>query len=599
MKTTIDDLKKELEMLPKGSLTKKHINGKTYYYLQWKENGKSKSKYIKEDEIDEIKSVIAHRNNIKKQIAVLKKEKISHLSDVNYMMNVTVSTNLKKLVNSSVYPERRNCYSSIEKFLYGKTTPRICSIYGLRRTGKTTLLHQLIYNMSKDAFDHSAYIKAKKGQTMNMLDKDLQTLADQGYKYIFIDEITFLEDFVDTASILSDIYAAMGLKIVISGTDSLGLWLANNEELYDRAYMVHTTWIPFNEHARLLNTTDIDDYISYGGTLRVGESDFDDPELIGEEASFRDDESTRKYIDTAICKNIQHSLRCYENGSRFMHLEELYNEGELTNAINRIIESMNHRFLLSVLIKDFKSNDLSLAQKNLLRERDLNLRTDILERIDKKVVTDKLKSILDIFNQNLAKIKVTEIHVREIKDYLKALDLIESCPIRYYDSNQDEGENILIMQPGMRYCQAKALVFALMKDKEFAELNENEKKYVTDKILDEVKGRMMEEIVLIETKKLLPKRYEVFKYQFLGGEFDMVIYDTLENKCSIFEIKHSTEMIKDQCKHLLNDKVCSEMESRIAPITDKHVIYRGNNIDSAWGIGYINVTDYLKSLTEV
>lgn len=90
------------------------------------------------------------------------------------------------------------------------------------------------------------------------------------------------------------------MKIVLSGTDSLGFWLAKNQELYDRAYSIHTTFIPFREYSRLLKKDDIDEYIRYGGTLRAGETDFDDEELLAEESAFRSDESTRRYIDTAI-----------------------------------------------------------------------------------------------------------------------------------------------------------------------------------------------------------------------------------------------------------------------------------------------------------
>ena len=83
--------------------------------------------------------------------------------------------------------------------------------------------------------------------------------------------------------------------------------------------------------------------------------------MNAQDASFRDDESTRRYIDTAICKNIQHSLACYESGGHFRHLYSLYEAGELTSAINRIIEDMNHRFLISVLTDDFLSHDLRLT----------------------------------------------------------------------------------------------------------------------------------------------------------------------------------------------------------------------------------------------
>ena len=60
----------------------------------------------------------------------------------------------------------------------------------------------------------------------------------------------------------------------------------------------------------MLGIDSIDEYIRYGGTLRAGELDFDDEDIKVEDASFRDDESTRRYIDTAICKNILHSLSC-------------------------------------------------------------------------------------------------------------------------------------------------------------------------------------------------------------------------------------------------------------------------------------------------
>lgn len=193
---------------------------------------------------------------------------------------------------------------------------------------------------------------------MAAINRDLEKLQELGYKNVFIDEVTLMEDFIDSAALFSDIYAAQGMKIVLSGTDSLGFWFALHQELYDRAVTIHTTFIPFREHSRLLGIHSIDEYIRYGGTLRAGELDFDNEDVNAEDASFRDDESTRRYIDTAICKNIQHSLSCCQDGGYFRHLQSLYDAGELTGAINRIIEDMNHRFLIRTLILKFKSHDL-------------------------------------------------------------------------------------------------------------------------------------------------------------------------------------------------------------------------------------------------
>ena len=66
----------------------------------------------------------------------------------------------------------------------------------------------------------------------------------------------------------------------------------------------------------------------------------------------------------------------------------------------------------------------------------------------------------------------------------------------------------------MRCCQAQALVHSLAKDELFASLSEQEKTMISERILEEVRGRMMEEIVLLETFKSTKKNKRVFKLTF-------------------------------------------------------------------------------------
>ena len=47
---------------------------------------------------------------------------------------------------------------------------------------------------------------------MSRLTKDLKALFELGYRYVFIDEITLLSDFIDTAAVLSDVFSMMGMK---------------------------------------------------------------------------------------------------------------------------------------------------------------------------------------------------------------------------------------------------------------------------------------------------------------------------------------------------------------------------------------------------
>ena len=487
----------------------------------------------------------------------------------------------------------------LEDYLYSGESDRVCLVFGLRRTGKTTMLRQAIARMNKEDLSRTTYIKARRSDTMAMMNRDLKKLFDAGFRYVFIDEVTLMRDFIDSAALFSDVFAAMGMKIVLSGTDSLGFWLAMDQELYDRAKPIHTTFIPYREYSRLLGIDSIDEYIRYGGTLRAGELAFDDEDVNAQEASFRDDESTRRYIDTAICKNIQHSLACYEAGGHFRHLYALYEAGELTSAINPIIEDMNHRFLLSVLTDDFQSHDLRLTASNLRKERDPEKRTEILDHIDTESVTQRLMELLDIRNKEEQSIGITDTHIQEIKEYLSALELIVNCPIETADPGARSVEHILFTQPGMRYCQAQALVHSLMKDETFSVSSEFEKTQTAGRILEEVRGRMLEDIVLLETMKAADRGHRVFKLQFAAGEFDMVIYHEKENCCEIFEIKHSDKQVPAQYRHLADQEKCDKTERRFGPIRGRYVLYRGEDAALENGVQYRNVERYLNDLPEM
>ena len=487
----------------------------------------------------------------------------------------------------------------LEDYLYSGESDRVCLVFGLRRTGKTTMLRQAIARMNKEDLSRTTYIKARRSDTMAMMNRDLKKLFDAGFRYVFIDEVTLMRDFIDSAALFSDVFAAMGMKIILSGTDSLGFWLAMDQELYDRAKPIHTTFIPYREYSRLLGIDSIDEYIRYGGTLRAGELAFDDEDVNAQDASFRDDESTRRYIDTAICKNIQHSLACYEAGGHFRHLYSLYEAGELTSAINRIIEDMNHRFLLSVLTDDFQSHDLRLTASNLRKERDPEKRTEILDHIDTESVTQRLMELLDIRNKEEQSIGITDTHIQEIKEYLSALELIVNCPIETADPGARSVEHILFTQPGMRYCQAQALVHSLMKDETFSVSSEFEKTQTAGRILEEVRGRMLEDIVLLETMKAADRGHRVFKLQFAAGEFDMVIYHEKENCCEIFEIKHSDKQVPAQYRHLADQEKCDKTERRFGPIRGRYVLYRGEDAALENGVQYRNVERYLNDLPEM
>lgn len=604
MAESIEELEKKIEALPRGTIVTKNIDGKPYFYQQYKENKKTVSNFLTNDEAEKMRPLIDERRQLQKKLRVMEKNLPATAKpddSTSFLMNAITGSGLLEMAETAKDFKKRDCYEKISSYLYGKPADKVCLVYGLRRTGKTTLLKQLVLDMKEEDRKQTIYIKARVGETITDLNTDIKLAREKGIKFFLIDEITLLEDFIDNAALLSDVYAVQGLKFVLSGTDSLGFYFAESEELYDRAVTVHTTFIPYKEHARLLGITSIDEYIRYGGTLKAGELNFEDAELNVEEASFRDDETARRYIDTAICKNIQHSLKCYQKGRYFRHLRELYDANELTNAINRIIEDENHDFTVQVITDLFESHDLGSTAQLLRKARDEDKRTDILDEIDKSQILETLKKILEIKEKDNQTIGITNSHVEEIKQYLKRLDLIDDLDIETLTGNEGKLNYTIFTQPGMRFCQAQALVYSLMKDEQIKNLQKREINLITEKIIEGVLGHMLEDIVIYETKRvLMPNRHEnkkqVFQIRFEAGEFDMVIYDNQTNTCEIYEIKHSLEAVPFQYRHLINEDKIELTEKRFGKITKKCVLYRGETMQSENDVLYQNVEEYLNEL---
>lgn len=162
--------------------------------------------------------------------------------------DITIGKELAAVAQKSKALASRDCFEQLEMYLHGRSHDRVCLLFGLLQTGKNTMLRQAIGRMTKEDLSRTAYIKARRTDNMAMMNRDLKKLFNAGFRYVFIDEVTLMEDFIDSAALFSDVFATMGMKIVLSGTDSLGFWLAMDEELYDRAKSIHTTFIPYREY---------------------------------------------------------------------------------------------------------------------------------------------------------------------------------------------------------------------------------------------------------------------------------------------------------------------------------------------------------------
>ena len=572
-------IRERIAELPSGGITYKTTRGNTYPYYQWTENGKQHGRIVGEEELKALSEAIEERKRLQ---ALLKEAGLPKDKAMRDFITVRKGDALKRFIEPVALFEKRDIFPMLRDYVFGNISDRVFILYGLRRTGKTTMIRQVISEMSEEMFAKTAFIQINAKNTLAEVNQELKSLEADGIRYVFLDEVTLMEDFIEGAALFSDVYASSGMKIVLSGTDSLGFVFSEDEQLYDRCIMLHTTLIPYREFERVLGIHGVDEYIRYGGTMSMGGVNYNI------EPTFASKESTDEYVDSAIARNIQHSLKYYRYGGQFGSLVELYERGELTGAINRIIEDINHRFTIEVLTRQFRSHDLRVSANNLRST------TDILDRIDAEAVTERLREMLEILNREEQKVNITDAHRLQIKEYLDLLDLTVDVDVIHLPDLDKKEKHTIITQPGMRYTQATALIEQLMLDYVFRTLSLAERNMVSERILSEVKGRMLEDIVLLETKMAYPN-CQVFKLQFAVGEFDMVVFDPKTASCEIYEVKHSDKKDANQYRHLIDEDKSKQTEFSFGCIKGKYVLYRGEN-DSVNGVAYKNVEEYLRDL---
>lgn len=77
----IAELANQVETMPKGYVSKKIINDKVYFYHQWSENRKKQSRYVRDEELEDLVAKIEKRKMLKSQIKEIKDEMIKNTEE--------------------------------------------------------------------------------------------------------------------------------------------------------------------------------------------------------------------------------------------------------------------------------------------------------------------------------------------------------------------------------------------------------------------------------------------------------------------------------------------------------------------------------------
>ena len=210
----------------------------------------------------------------------------------------------------------------------------------------------------------------------------------------------------------------------------------------------------------------------------------------------------------------------------------------------------------------------------------------VLDTIDENKIYKSLMDRLDIVES-----PVEQEILDELYEFLEEIDMVKPYKIIDFDNQYTEYMSVFT-QPGLRYAQARELLEVLLYQDALMTYPIGVIDIIFETLLNDVKGRILEEIVIIDT--LYRKKLDAFKASFRIGEIDMCIYNSKTMSISLYEIKHSLTLTIDQTKHLLDQNKIKLIKDRYHNVSHKCVLYRGPN-QTINGVNYINVEEFLKS----
>lgn len=158
------------------------------------------------------------------------------------------------------YEIKRDLFGELIKHLNARQT---IGIIGLRRTGKTVMLKQVIDLLINEgvARDKILYFSfddevASLEEVINEFQSRIGTdIIGAGKLYVFLDEIQKLESWQDQVKYYYDTYPEM--KFFVSGSSSLFLKTKAEESLAGRIFLYHLPVLSFTEFLRLKGENDL------------------------------------------------------------------------------------------------------------------------------------------------------------------------------------------------------------------------------------------------------------------------------------------------------------------------------------------------------
>ena len=532
----------------------------------------------------------------------------------------------------TTYFEHRDAYCDIIRNLKDKDLRHAIAIVGLRRTGKSIILNQLHLECNEFGISESNILHISLGakvedksvsrneidiarlnnkkvvfptlQDINEFIQKARAIMD--LKCLLIDEITLCEDLILGGKSFIDGLLDSGIKVVLAGTESLSLQLANEQSLYTRLILEDITYIPFAEYCRLkkisIKTNEekkiaMDKYIQHGNVLD-DTIDVDD-----------------RYLEDALGINVALSIINSDNVN-FYDYEDNYTE--LVQLIIKYYKLIGDSITVPAVNKAISRADISRAIENENKRRKENQEAQInfLKPRRTNLAVTGAERYFENYNLNfdVSQIKLSDKQLEVIDNQFSKMGLLYNLSTIPKNDPDDICEihslayNITLSTiqslVGNDYNISDSDAEILMKEMESA---------LYGRLLENIIG--LQYIKAIESKNKLLKTIKSYNNQFnverkctnrymykynnkveidgnvYKAEVDLVLN---EDAIKLIEIKKSSIVDEHQTRWLNNETVVQEISNKISTDKkiEKFVYYLGESKDVD-GIKYINVVDKL------
>lgn len=454
---------------------------------------------------------------------------------------------------------KRKAFVTLKDFVLGDECYQgeILAVYGLKRTGKTALLKQLLCDI--DAYTSScAFLEMQDSDTMKMLERRIEEEQAKGKTVIFINEITKVSDFINNSASLADCFAKAGVRIIISGTDSLSIAFAEDYELYDRVKKVNTTYTSFAEYHTLFPLENIYDYIRYGGLFYKNEA----------EKSVNGYENILSYQHDAVTMNIANSLKNNADIDERASALKNINETELKSITEKVVE-----------LYSGSTDGESITA--------LTDKKDNAKQFTRMIGSDKN-----------ADCYITPQMIKELEKWLKEIGFLAFIEKRTYTKASGVWKKLPptyeyhIVQPAVRYSFLKKAVESAIE--QYQHLDKQRQKEMAETLNRNMLEEILGQTVIFDVMSSLPdERYIVCKPEFMHENrlingYDMLIYDRQENSYRYFLIRRKSDDYADNI-----EEITSVAESHFGECKSVCTLYAEKSPNGFAGRECYNISDFL------